>query len=186
MSDVASDINLESLVISLPDYPHPPVVFKDVTPVFADPKGFRVMVDRIAEHFAGRGITKVVSAEARGFMVGAPVAYALGAGFIPARKPGKLPREVISESYVLEYGTDTLEIHADALSADDVVLLVDDLIASGGTAQAQVKLVESTGARVEGLAFLMELAYLNPREALAKTTSAEVYSEIIVESENRE
>ena len=136
----------------------------------------RLPSDAIADHFEGKGITKVVGAEARGFMLGAPVAYRLHAGFVPARKPGKLPREVRSESYELEYGTDSLEIHLDALDENDVVLVVDDLVATGGTAAAQARLVEAAGAKVEGFAFLLELAFLEPRKALAEANEAEVYS----------
>ncbi|MEE8716543.1 MAG: adenine phosphoribosyltransferase [Coriobacteriales bacterium] len=168
--------DFESLVYDIPDYPEPGVVFKDITPLMADPKGFSAVVDAIADHFAGAGVTKVVGAEARGFMVGAPVAYRLGAGFVPARKPGKLPREVIRESYTLEYGTAELQIHADALSSDDVVLLVDDLVATGGTAIAQAHLVERVGARLAGMAFLMELEFLHPRQAIAAQTDVEVFS----------
>lgn len=177
----ASQINLEDLIIDIPDYPEPGVVFKDITPVLGNPEGFAAMVDRIADHFKDAGVTKVIGAEARGFMVGAPVAYKLGAGFVPARKPGKLPREVVSESYALEYGTDELQIHADAISADDVVLLVDDLVATGGTAVAQVKLVEKFGARLAGMGFLMELAFLNPREVIARATDVDVFSLVKVQ-----
>lgn len=177
----ASQINLEDLIIDIPDYPEPGVVFKDITPVLGNPEGFAAMVDRIADHFKDAGVTKVIGAEARGFMVGAPVAYKLGAGFVPARKPGKLPREVVSESYALEYGTDELQIHADAISADDVVLLVDDLVATGGTAVAQVKLVEKFGARLAGMGFLMELAFLNPREVIAQATDVDVFSLVKVQ-----
>lgn len=159
-----SQFDFESLVVDIPDYPEPGVVFKDITPLFKDPEAFKALVDDIADHFAGKGITKVVGAEARGFLVGPPVAYKLGAGFVPARKPGKLPREVYSESYSLEYGTDTLEIHKDALDKDDVVLVVDDLIATGGTSVAVAKLVEKAGAKVAGFSFILELAFLNPRE----------------------
>ena len=177
----ASQINLEDLIIDIPDYPEPGVVFKDITPVLGNPEGFAAMVDRIADHFKDAGVTKVIGAEARGFMVGAPVAYKLGAGFVPARKPGKLPREVVSESYALEYGTDELQIHADAISADDVVLLVDDLVATGGTAVAQVKLVEKFGARLAGMGFLMELAFLNPREVIAQAADVDVFSLVKVQ-----
>ncbi|MBM6999906.1 adenine phosphoribosyltransferase [bacterium] len=168
--------DFESLIVDIPDYPQPGVVFKDITPLMADPKGFAAVVDAIADHFKDAGVTKVVGAEARGFMVGAPVAYRLGAGFVPARKPGKLPREVISESYTLEYGTNELQIHVDAIGPDDVVLLVDDLVATGGTAAAQVRLIEKTGARLAGLGFLMELDFLNPRETIAKATDADVFA----------
>ena len=178
-----SNVDYESLIISLPNYPQEGVMFKDVTPVFADPQAFAALVDEVCDAFKDAGITKVVGAEARGFMLGAPVALKMGVGFVPARKPGKLPRSTISESYGLEYGTDELHIHTDALNEDDVVLLVDDLVASGGTAIAQVHLIEKCGAKVAGLAFLMELAYLNPRENIAKETDAPVFSAYIVEAE---
>lgn len=166
----------EHLIKDIPDFPEPGVVFKDITPVLADPQGFAAVADGIAEHFAGRGVTKVVAAEARGFMIGSSVAYKLGAGFVPARKPGKLPRETYREEYVLEYGVDSLEIHQDALCADDVVLLVDDLIATGGTIIAMAHLVEQAGARLEGMGFFMELAFLNPRELVGKATDVELFS----------
>lgn len=171
-----AEFDFESLIVDIPDYPEPGVVFKDVTPLFADAEGFAAVVEAIAEHFADCGVTKVVGAEARGFMVGAPVAYKLGAGFVPARKPGKLPRETVSESYALEYGTDALEIHADAIGPNDVVLLVDDLVATGGTAVAQVHLIEQFGARLAGMGFLMELAFLEPRKVIAEATDVDVFS----------
>lgn len=177
----AQQVNLESLVIDIPDYPEPGVVFKDITPILANGEGLTLMVDQLADHFKDFGITKVVGAEARGFVVGAPVAYKLGVGFIPARKPGKLPRATVSQSYELEYGTDELQIHADALSPDDVVLLIDDLVATGGTAVAQAKLIEKFGARLAGMGFLMELTFLKPREVIAAVTDAEVFSLIKVE-----
>lgn len=171
-----AQFDYESLIVDIPDYPTPGVVFKDITPLLADPEGFSALVNDIASHYAGKGVTKVIGAEARGFMVGAPVACALGAGFVPARKPGKLPREVHSQSYALEYGTDTLEVHADALSADDVVLIVDDLVATGGTAVAQAQLAESFGCKLVGFAFLMELEFLHPRDVIGAHTDIEVYS----------
>ena len=166
----------EHLIIDLPDYPVPGVVFKDITPVVADPQAFAFTIDGIADHFIGKGITKVIGAEARGFIVGAPVAARLGAGFIPARKPGKLPRATYRVDYQLEYGSDALEIHQDALSPDDVVLIVDDLVATGGTVRALVKLVQETGATLAGMGFLLELAFLNPRKVIAEETDAEVFS----------
>ena len=171
-----SDFDFESLIVDIPDYPEPGVVFKDITPLLKDPAGFAAVVDAIADHFKDAGVTKVVGAEARGFMFAAPVALRLGAGFVPARKPGKLPRETLCESYELEYGTNTLEMHADALTPDDVVLLVDDLVATGGTAIAQAHLVERFGAKLAGMGFLMELAFLGPREAIARETDVEVFS----------
>lgn len=168
--------DFESLITDIPDYPEPGVVFKDITPLLKDPDGFAAVIDAIADRFAGRGITKVVGAEARGFMVGAPVAYRLHAGFVPARKPGKLPRETYRQSYDLEYGTDALEIHRDALQTGDVVLVVDDLIATGGTVGATVKLIEQAGATVAGFGFLLELAFLHPRDVVAQVSDAEVFS----------
>ena len=162
----------EELIVDIPNYPKPGVVFKDLTPAFADADAFAAMVDDLAAHFADRGITKVV---------GAAVALRLGAGFVPCRKPGKLPRTVLRESYALEYGTDVLEIHADALTSDDVVLIVDDLVATGGTTTAMVRLVRASGARLAGLGFVMELAFLNPRAAIAAETDAEVFSLVAVE-----
>ena len=175
-----SDFAYEHLVADIPDYPEPGVVFKDITPLVADQEGFAAAIDAIADHFKDAGVTKVVGAEARGFLVGAPVAYKLGAGFVPARKPGKLPREVVTESYELEYGTDEIQMHADALTSDDIVLIVDDLVATGGTAAAQVHLVEKFGAKLVGMAFLMELSFLNPVELLQKETDAELFSLIKV------
>lgn len=171
----------EHLIVDIPDYPKPGVVFKDITPLLADPAGFAAVVDAIANHFTGRGITKVVGAEARGFMVGAPVAYKLRAGFVPARKPGKLPRETLAQSYELEYGADALEIHADAFEPGDVVLIVDDLAATGGTAAATAQLAQKAGAIVVGFGFLLELGFLNPRAVLAKACDAEVLSLVRVD-----
>lgn len=176
-----TNFDFESLIVDLPDYPEPGVVFKDITPLLANAEGFAAAVDAIAEHFADKGVTKVVCAEARGFMVGAPVARALNAGFVPARKPGKLPRETICESFELEYGSDELHIHVDALSPDDVVLIVDDLVATGGTANAQVRLIERAGAKLVGMGFLMELAFLNPRDTIAQATDVEVFSLVQVQ-----
>ena len=155
---------LESFIVDIPDYPEPGVIFKDITPLFADPKG----------------ITKVVGPEARGFMIGTPVALELGAGFIPARKPGKLPRATVSASYELEYGTDTLEIHADAIQPEDRVLIIDDLIATGGTAAATGKLIQDMGATLVGYASILELCFLNPRKKLAESGDHDLFSLIKV------
>ena len=171
-----SSFDFEGHITDIVDYPKPGVVFKDITTLLKDPDGFEATIDAIAEHFKDAGVTKVVGAEARGFMIGAPVAYRLHAGFVPARKPGKLPREVRSESYDLEYGSDELQIHADAIEPDDVVLIVDDLVATGGTAEAQAKLIKQFGASLAGMGFLRELAFLNPRQAIAKVTDADVFS----------
>ena len=176
-----SSVDYESLIVSIPDYPEPGVIFKDITPLFADAQGMAAAIDDIADHFINKGITKVVGAEARGFLVGAPVAYRLNAGFVPARKPGKLPREVYSQTYALEYGTDELQIHKDALTPDDRVLIVDDLVATGGTAVATAELVEKSGAKVAGFSFMLELTYLPPREEIAKKYDEEVFTLIQVQ-----
>lgn len=166
----------EELIVSIPDHPKPGVVFQDLMPAFADAEAFAAAIDDLAEHFAGRGITKIVGAEARGFIVAAALAYRLGAGFVAARKPGKLPRAHLSQTYELEYGTDSLEMEADALSGEDVVLIVDDLAATGGTAGAIAKMAQRCGATIAGFGFLAELAFLNPRAALAEVSDAEVFS----------
>ena len=175
-----SSFDFESYIVDIPDYPKPGVIFKDITPLLGDPVAFPAAINDIAAHFEDAGVTKVVGAEARGFMIGAPVAYRLGAGFVPARKPGKLPRETFSQSYALEYGTDSLEVHQDAFDENDVVLIVDDLVATGGTAEAQIKLIEQTGAQVAGLGFLMELEFLHPRDLISKVSDVEMYSLIKV------
>ena len=176
-----SSFNYESLIASIPDYPKPGVVFKDITPLLADAEGFAAVVHGIAEPYRDAGVTKVVGAEARGFMIGAPVAVELGAGFVPARKPGKLPREVAEQDYDLEYGTATLQIHADSIGPGDKVLLVDDLIATGGTMVAQVKLIERLGAELAGVAGLMELEFFHPRDILAEVTDKPLHSLVKVE-----
>ena len=169
-------VDFESLIYDIPDYPTPGVVFKDITPLLGDAEGFSAAVDALAEHFSGQGVTKIVGAEARGFAVGAALAYKMKVGFVPARKPGKLPRKTVSAEYALEYGTDELQVHADGLTSEDSVLIIDDLLATGGTAAAQVCLVEKFRARLVGLGFFMELEYLNPRDHLAKVTNADVFT----------
>ena len=170
------DFKYENLIKDIPDYPKPGVVFKDITPLLADAEGFAAVVKELAGPFRDAGVTKVVGAEARGFMVGSPVAYELGAGFVPARKPGKLPRETAEQEYDLEYGTATLQLHVDALGSGDKVLIVDDLIATGGTMVAQIKLIESLGAELVGIACLMELEFFHPRDIIAKVTDRELHS----------
>ncbi|HEX7095016.1 MAG TPA: adenine phosphoribosyltransferase [Acidimicrobiales bacterium] len=161
---------LRSLVRDIPDYPTPGVVFKDITPLLADPKGLAVTVGAIVDAYAGAGVDHVVGIEARGFIFGAPVAHGLTAGFVPVRKAGKLPWETVGEEYELEYGTDRLEIHVDALGPGKRVLVVDDVLATGGTAAATVRLVEQTGATVVGLAFVIELGFLGGRGKLGEHT----------------
>lgn len=176
-----STVDFEKLIVSIPDYPEPGIVFKDITTLMADPEGFTACVDAIADHFAEKNITKVVGAEARGFLIGAPVAYKLGAGFVPARKPGKLPRDVYSESYDLEYGSDELQIHQDALNENDRVLIVDDLVATGGTAVATAKLINRAGAQLMGFSFILELAFLHPREIIGSNFQQEIFTLVQVD-----
>ena len=151
---------LESLVRDVPDFPKPGIVFKDVTPLWADANAFRFSIDAIADHFAGVEVDRVVGIEARGFILAAPVAYRFGAGFVPVRKPGKLPAEIASEDYELEYGIDSLEIHRDGVLADQRVLVIDDVLATGGTAEAAGRLVRRLGAELLGWTFLLEIEVL--------------------------
>jgi adenine phosphoribosyltransferase len=159
---------LRDLIRDIPDHPEPGVVFKDITPLLADPKGLAVTVGAIADRYEGSGVDHVVGIEARGFIFGAPVAHALGAGFVPVRKPGKLPWRTRSEEYALEYGTDRLEMHVDALERGNRVLIVDDVLATGGTAAATVRVVEHAAATVVGLAFILELGFLAGRGKLGE------------------
>ena len=161
-------MDLAAYIRDIPDFPSEGIVFKDITPLLADAAAFRKAVDTIAEQYVGAGITKVMGAEARGFIFGGALAYCLGAGFIPARKPGKLPWNTSRAEYALEYGTDALEVHSDALGPADTVLIVDDVLATGGTAAAKAMLAENTGAKVAGFAFLIELDFLHGREKLAE------------------
>ena len=159
----------ERLILDVPDYPKPGVVFKDITPLLADHDGFTAVVQALADVGREAGpIDKVLGMEARGFILAAPVALALGAGFVPVRKAGKLPRATHSVAYALEYGEATLEIHADAIAPGERVLLVDDVLATGGTIAATRKLVEQCGGVVAGVAVLMELGFLNGRETVGE------------------
>lgn len=157
---------LAKFVRDVVDFPSPGVVFKDITPLLSDAGAFATAVDGLVQGFVGQGIDQVVGIEARGFILGAPVAYRLGAGFVPVRKAGKLPSAVEGESYVLEYGDDRLEMHADALAVGSRVLVIDDVLATGGTAAATARLTEKLGAEVVALGFVMELAFLNGRRRL--------------------
>lgn len=152
--------HLEELIRDIPDFPEKGVVFKDITPVLADPGAFRSLIDLMSAPFADQGITKVAGIEARGFTLATPVADRIGAGFIPLRKPGKLPFETVKEEYELEYGIDALEVHTDAVFDGEKVLLVDDVIATGGTAQAAIQLLRHVGANVVGLSVFIELVFL--------------------------
>lgn len=175
-----ADFDFESRIVSIPDYPEPGIIFKDITPLFADPDALDAAVDAIAAHFADAGVTKIVAPEARGFMIGTPIAYKLGVGFIPARKPGKLPRATVSVSYELEYGTDTLEIHEDAIEPGDRILLIDDLIATGGTLSAVAKLVQQMGAEIAGYGCILELDALKPRKVLDPNGTTDIFTLIHV------
>jgi adenine phosphoribosyltransferase len=158
--------NLTSLIRDIPDFPEPGIVFKDITPVLADGKAFASLVDALAEPFRDTGVDKVAGIEARGFTLATPVAERLGAGFIPVRKPGKLPYETVREDYSLEYGTDSLEIHTDAAAKGEKVLLVDDVIATGGTAAAAIRLLRKIGVEVVGFSVFIELGFLDGAQKL--------------------
>lgn len=158
---------LRAHVRDIPDWPEPGVLFRDITPLVNDVAAYRATVDALVALAADRPIDRVTGIEARGFIFGAPVAYALGAGFVPVRKPGKLPYHIEREQYALEYGHDGLEIHVDAIHPGEQVLIVDDVLATGGTAAATARLVERLGGEVVALAFVLEIAYLGGRTRLA-------------------
>lgn len=161
-------VNLENWIRDVPDFPVPGILFKDITPLLQDPYALREAVARLAEPFAGRAIESVVAIESRGFIFGAPIACKLGAGFAPVRKAGRLPAETIGIEYSLEYGANRLEMHRDAIRLGQRVLIVDDLLATGGSAAAAATLVEELGGVVEGIAFLIELEFLHGREKLER------------------
>jgi adenine phosphoribosyltransferase len=163
----ASGIDLRAFVREIPDFPQPGIVFKDITPLLLDPRAIDAAVARLARFAEQLDIEFVVAAEARGFILGGALARQLGAGFVPARKPGKLPHETVSAEYTLEYGINALEVHADALAGGHRVLIHDDLLATGGTASALCDLVTRLGAEVVACAFLVELSFLGGRERLA-------------------
>jgi adenine phosphoribosyltransferase len=164
-ADPAS-IDLNAHIRDIPDFPQPGILFKDITPLLAHPLAFRASVDRLAEAFAGRSIDIVAAAEARGFLFGTPLALRLGVGFVPIRKPGKLPYSTVGMEYVLEYGSNRLEMHSDAIQPGQRVLLVDDVLATGGTMAACRTLVERAGGIVVASAFVIELGFLNGRAVL--------------------
>jgi adenine phosphoribosyltransferase len=157
---------IRALVRDVPDFPQKGIVFKDITPLLGDEAGFSMAIDLIVAHFGRGNVDKVVGIEARGFIVASPVAYHFGAGFVPVRKAGKLPWDSEAEEYELEYGTETLEIHKDAFVPGERVLIVDDVLATGGTARATARLVERLGGVVVGIACLIELSFLNGRDQL--------------------
>jgi adenine phosphoribosyltransferase len=160
-------VDLAARIRDIPDFPKPGIMFKDITPLLLDGEALREAVRVLADWARPRGVDYVVAAEARGFILGAALAIELGAGFVPARKPGKLPHETISAEYILEYGIDALELHADALAHGARVLVHDDLLATGGTALALAELIQGTGAEIVGCGFLLELGFLGGRERLA-------------------
>src|SRR5881396_2981476 len=164
---MTTDIDrLKALIRDVPDFPQPGIVFKDITPLLADEVAFSSVIDETVVHYGRGNIDKVVGIEARGFILASPVAYHFGAGFVPVRKAGKLPWETEREEYSLEYGTAVLEIHRDAVAPGERVLIVDDVLATGGTAHATAKLVERLGGKVIGIATLIELEFLHGRQAL--------------------
>jgi adenine phosphoribosyltransferase len=162
-------VDFAAHIRDIPDWPEPGIVFKDITPLLAHPGAFSAAIDAMIEPFAGSGITKVVGIEARGFILGAPIADRLDAGFVPIRKAGKLPHDIHHQEYELEYGTDRIEVHSDAVGPSDQVLIVDDVLATGGTAAAAVALVEALDADVAGFTVLIELGFLHGRAKLNGT-----------------
>ena len=157
---------VQDYIRTIPDFPHEGIMFRDVTTLFSDPRGFRIAIDQLLHPYAGQPIDKVVGLEARGFILGGAIAHQLSLGFVPIRKKGKLPGKTIEQDYTLEYGTATMEVHDDALQPGEKVLLVDDLLATGGTAEAGIKLIERMGAEVIGCAFIIDLPDIGGRKKL--------------------
>jgi adenine phosphoribosyltransferase len=166
MSSVPESIHLEDWIRDIPDFPQKGILFKDITPLLQDKAAFHAAMDRLAAHYAGAGIEAVVGVESRGFIFGAVLAYLLNCGFVPVRKFGKLPYQTVTVEYELEYGTNIVEIHTDAIKPGQRVLIVDDLLATGGTVSAAMELVEKLGGYISGIAFLVELTFLRGREQL--------------------
>ncbi|MEN9207506.1 MAG: adenine phosphoribosyltransferase [Gloeomargarita sp. GMQP_bins_120] len=162
-------MDLKALIRDVPDFPQPGIIFRDITTLLAHPQGLRYAIDELARRFRGRGVEVIVGPESRGFIFGVPIAYALGCGFVPVRKPGKLPGPVHRREYALEYGTDQLEIHQDGIRPGQRVLVVDDLLATGGTARAVGELVQQAQGELVGFGFIIELAYLGGRQRLPQT-----------------
>ena len=159
---------VKDYIRTIPDFPHEGIMFRDVTTLFADPRGFRMAIDQLVAPFAGQRIDKVIGLEARGFILGGAVAHQLSIGFVPVRKAGKLPGKVIGQDYTLEYGAARVEIHDDAIRPGERVLIVDDLLATGGTAEAGIKLIEQLGGEIVGCAFIVDLPELGGRKLLEK------------------
>jgi adenine phosphoribosyltransferase len=166
-ADATPAPDLSRWIRDIPDFPKPGIQFKDITPLLSDPVAFGAAIDRLTARYAGAGVDTIAAAEARGFIFGAPLALRLKAGFVPIRKPGKLPYATVALEYQLEYGTDKLEVHTDAFAPGRRVLLIDDVLATGGTMRACCDLVRQTGAAVVGCAFVLELTFLGGREKLA-------------------
>jgi adenine phosphoribosyltransferase len=156
-------MDLLTFIRDIPDFPKPGIIFKDITPLLNNPEAFKAAIDQLASRYAGKRIDKIVGIEARGFIFAGALAYRLGTGMVPVRKKGKLPYKTLSETYELEYGTDTMEIHEDAIKPGDRVLVLDDLIATGGTLAATCRLVEKLGGSIVEVAILIELSFLNGR-----------------------
>ena len=173
-------MDLKQKIRNIPDFPKKGVVFRDITTLLGDAEAFKYSVDRMVEYWRGKKIDAVLGAEARGFIFGAVIAYKLDVGFIPVRKPGKLPYKTCQASYDLEYGKNILQMHIDAIKKGDKILIVDDLVATGGTAKAKAELVEKMGGEVVGFCFLIELEFLNPRKFLK---DYDIFSLIKYESE---
>lgn len=171
-------MDISSKLRTIPDFPKPGIQFKDITPLLADREAFNEVVFGLAKRYHAAGLTKIIGIESRGFIFGAALAHSLGLGFVPVRKAGKLPAKVFAESYALEYGEATVELHQDALDAGDRVLIVDDLLATGGTLEATAKLVHQSGARIVGMWLLIELAFLKGRERLG---DYDIHCEVVLE-----
>jgi adenine phosphoribosyltransferase len=159
-------MHIKSLIRTIPHYPKQGIMFRDITTLLKDPKGLQLLVDGLSEQYANQKIDKIVGIEARGFVIGAAVAYKLGVGFVPIRKSGKLPAQTFQQEYALEYGSDVIEIHQDAITAGEQVLLLDDLIATGGTAMAAVSLINQLGGNIVGCAFVIDLPDLGGMQRL--------------------
>lgn len=173
-------MNLESMIRTIPDFPKKGIMFKDITTLLKDAGALKYCVDTLHHRYKDKGITKVIGIESRGFILGTALAYRLGVGFVPIRKPGKLPAEKIRQEYQLEYGTDSIEIHKDAIAHGEKVLLHDDVLATGGTMEAACKLVRQLGGDIVGLSFIAELAFLHPRK---KLPGYDIYSFVSYDSE---
>ncbi len=159
-------MNLEKFIRDIPDFPKKGIIFKDITPLIGDPQAFKTVIDLLAKEYQGKKIDKILCVESRGFIFASALAYKLGIGIVPVRKPGKLPYKTTKETYALEYGADTLEMHIDAFNKDDMILIIDDLLATGGTVQACTNLVKNQGGKVAGIGFVIELGSLHGRDKL--------------------